>query len=403
MALTDFKPHFDNAYEDVFMKTTSFKMVGNARFEKQLTYGESVERVAYDISGVQVRTVTRSSASTIDSVTDSSALLEINIEKEAVFHISDGEVKQAGPLNPGAVIGAKIARKMAIDLDGKFYAQVLNASHNFDNGDLTTLSSTGTGITLNSTTVPQMTTRMNAKLTHRNQIDTSTNMVLVVDSYAASDIEAFLISKSIDMAGYVFKNGYAGKVNNSDIVISESLTGEAVLSTATQVTAGDTFTINGVTWTFRAVPAIAGEIDIGADIDATRVIIANAINASATGLNSATGYFEVSTANRAILTNAGIVATDSPSANTTTIVGTGSGRLVVSETLTDATDAWTKNIIHAYYGKKGAIDIVVQDMKEVDMRETADRRGTNVFSSYLAGIKTFADGAKQFLDVNINA
>ena len=33
------------------------------------------------------------------------------------------------------------------------------------------------------------------------------------------------------------------------------------------------------------------------------------------------------------------------------------------------------------------------------MRPTDDRRGTNVFSSYLAGVKTFADGAKKFLDV----
>jgi hypothetical protein len=37
------------------------------------------------------------------------------------------------------------------------------------------------------------------------------------------------------------------------------------------------------------------------------------------------------------------------------------------------------------------------------MRPTADRRGTNVFSSYLAGLKTFADGAKKFLDVKISA
>jgi hypothetical protein len=37
------------------------------------------------------------------------------------------------------------------------------------------------------------------------------------------------------------------------------------------------------------------------------------------------------------------------------------------------------------------------------MRPTADRRGTNVFTSYLAGVKTFADGAKKFLDVLITA
>jgi hypothetical protein len=57
--------------------------------------------------------------------------------------------------------------------------------------------------------------------------------------------------------------------------------------------------------------------------------------------------------------------------------------------------------LNCYYGKKGAIDLVVQDMKEVDIRPTADRRGNNIFSSYLAGIRTFTDGAKKFLNVKI--
>ena len=37
----------------------------------------------------------------------------------------------------------------------------------------------------------------------------------------------------------------------------------------------------------------------------------------------------------------------------------------------------------------------------VDIRPTSDRRGNNIFSSYLAGVKTFADGAKKFLQVKI--
>ena len=88
---------------------------------------------------------------------------------------------------------------------------------------------------------------------------------------------------------------------------------------------------------------------------------------------------------------------------TTKIVGTGSGRMVISTSLTNTNHVLTRNFIHAYFGKKGAIDLVVQDLSPVDMRVTTDRRGTNVFSSYLAGIKTYADGAKKFLDVWIAA
>ncbi len=387
----------------MFQKTLVAKEIANTRFEPVLKYGESIERVAFDISGVQVRDTVRGSASTIDSVTDSSELLEVNIEKEAVFHISDGEVKQAGPLNPGEKIGAEVGMKVAISLDARVFAEVRNALYNFDNGDLTTTSSTGVGITLNSTTVPQLVSRMGAKLKFKNNQLVTTNMCLVVDSYAASDVTQYLLGKNIDLAGYTFKNGYTGDVSNAQLYTSENLTGEAVLSLATNVTANDTITVNGVVFTAKATPAVAGEFDVAGSADATRAIIANAINGSATGKDSATGYFEVSEANRAILTNAGIVATNDDTANTLTLIGTGSGRLTVSETLTDATDAWTLNIIHAYYGKKGAIDLVVQDMKEVDMRPTADRRGTNVFSSYLAGVKTFSDGAKKFLDLWINA
>lgn len=397
MSLVNYKPQFDNAYQEVFQKRLVAKEIMNTRFESVLKYGESIERVAYDISNVQVRTVVRGSASTIDTITDSSELLTVNVEKEAVFHISDGEVSQAGPLNPGEEIGKQVARKVALDLDGRCFAEVTNALYNFDTGDLTTGTSNGTPITLSSTTVPQMTTRMSAKLSNKNNIDTASNMVLVVDAYAAADIDQFLISKNIDLAGYVFKNGYAGLVRGAELYISENLSGEAVLSIATTPTDGDTVTINGVVFTFKTtLGSTAGNVAIGGSADAARLNLSELINAPGT---TDAGQVALSAANQLLMAN--LVATDSASANTMTVVGTGSGRLTVSETLTDGTDAWTKNFIHAYYGKKGAIDLVIQDIKPVDMRVTTDRRGTNVFSSYLAGIKTFADGAKKFLDVQI--
>lgn len=403
MALTNFQEHFDNTYQEVFQKSLVSKEIMNTRFEEKLRYGESVERFSYDISGVQVRDVTRGSASTVDTVTDSSELLTVNLEKEAVFHISDGEVTQAGPLNPGAVIGGQIGLKVAIDLDGRCFGEVVNADYDFDTGDLTTLASTGTPITLSSTTVPQMTTRMPAKLKAKNNQMVTSNMALVVDSYAAADIEQYLLGKDIDIAGAVFKNGYAGVVRNAQLYVSENLTGEVVLGLATNPTAGDTITINGIVFTFEATLATAGGVHIGTTVDDTRANLAVAMNDVATAIaeTATTGYQVLSAADQATWNGLNITATDSASGDTLTIVAKGSGRLTVSETLTDATDAWGNNFIHAYYGKKGAIDLVVQDLTKVDMRPTDDKRGTNVFSSYLAGIKTFADGAKKFLDVHI--
>lgn len=386
-------------YQEIFQKSLVAKEIMNTRFEPKLKFGESVERVAYDISGVRVRDVVRGNASVIDNVTDTSELLTVNLEKEATFHISDGEMTQAGPLNPGEVIGGKVALKVALDLDGRCFAEVLNAANTFDNGDLTTGASTGTPITLNSTTVPQLTTRMAAKLKNKANQEVMGNMAFVVDSYAASDIEQYLMTKDFDIMGSTFKNGYAGPVRGAVVYVSEQLTGEVTLTWSGVATDTQTVTLNGVVFTSKATPAVAGEFDVAASAAAQATIFGDMVNNAAgyaAGAGSATNYFEFSQANRDILAEAGITASV---AGAVVTIRSKSGRLTVTEGQTNA--AFTNNMIHAYYGKKGAIDLVVQDMSPVDMRPTADRRGTNVFSSYLAGIKTFADGAKQFLDVKI--
>jgi predicted aconitase with swiveling domain len=243
---------------------------------------------------------------------------------------------------------------------------------------------------------------MPAKLRAKNNQEIITNMILVVDSYAAADVDQYLLGKSIDLAGYVFKNGYTGDVSNAKMYVSENLTGEAVLAMSAAPADADTVTIGGVVFTFRTtLGSTAGSVLISGSADAAGANLAALINTPGT---TTTYGVALSAADQVTLTSTlKIAATASASGDTVTIVGTGSGRLTLAEAITDTNDVWSKNIIHAYFGKKGAIDLVVQDIKEVDMRETADRRGTNVFSSYLAGIKTFADGAKKFLDVHINA
>lgn len=399
MSLNDFKPQFDNAYEEVFQKTLVAKEIMNTRFEPVLKYGASVERVAYDISSVRVRSVTRGAASTIDTITDTNELLTINLEYEAVFHISDGEVTQAGPLNPGEEIGKQVGMKVAIDLDARCFAEVRNALYDFDNGDLTTTASTGTPITLSSTTVPQLVSRLGAKLRNKNNQEISTNMVMVVDSYAASDITQYLLGKNIDLAGSVFKNGYSGDVSNAQMYISENLTGEATLLSAGAFTDTQTITIGGVVFTtVTTIGTTPGNVLIGANAAATITNLAALINTP--GTTTAQGV-ALSAADQLVITDALKLTATATSATVLTIVGTGSGRLTLAETQTNA--SWSTNMLHCYFGKRGAIDLVIQDMKKVDMRVTPDRRGTNVFSSYLAGIKTYADGAKKFLDVLIAA
>jgi len=404
MSLTSFKPQFDNAYEDIFNKVLVGKSVANLRFEPLLRYGQKVTRVALALEDIMVREVTRGSASTIDIVTDSTEDLEILYEFETAFYISDGEVTQAGPMNPGEFIGRNTAEKIAANLDYKILRQVINAANTFDNGDLTTMTSTGTPIYLTSTTVPQMVTRLPAKLRSKNN-QTLTDMCFVIDPYVAADFAQYLLGKQFDVVDYIWKNGYSEEnFARAPVYISDNLCGECTL-TITSTEQGDTncffyngatIQINGVTITFGTALTGPGYLSI-AGTAATYLNTWKHLSAAlAHPHTSTTVFYAWQAASASVWGENNFTLTMS---GTSAAIIRGPGRLVVSESCSQA--AWGSTILHCLYGKKGAIDVVVQDIKDVEIRDCADRRGSNIFASYLAGIKVFADGAKKMLDVKI--
>ena len=101
---------------------------------------------------------------------------------------------------------------------------------------------------------------------------------------------------------------------------------------ATQPADGDPITIGGVTFTFKTVlGATAGNVLIGGSADAARANLAALINAP--GTTTANGV-ALSAANQAIIQQQlRLTATNDNTANTMTVVGIGSGALVVSEAL----------------------------------------------------------------------
>lgn len=398
--LDAFARAFDNTYQEFFPKVLVAMRIANTRLLSNLSYGQSIDRVRYDISAVDVQDRTPRVDGTVDLISDERETLTVDQDKMTLFNLSQKEMVQAGPLNPGTVIGGQVAIKLATYVDADVLGEVRNAFADFDTGDLTTLVSNGTPITLNSTTVPQAVTRLPAKLRKNNQ--NLSNLALVVDSYGISDMFQYLLGKNADFVNALFQNGYVNEqVASAEVYVSENLTAEAVLGLATAPTANDTVVINGVTFTFVATPTVAGDIDIGT-ADVSRANLAAAING---GAGAGTAYIELSAANRRAITKTyRITATNNDTTNKMTIVGIGAGRLTLSETFTDATDAWDKNFIHAYFGKKGAIDVVVQKETKMEMLQEPKQPGSkNISSTVIYGFKTFYDGSQKFLDFLIAA
>lgn len=403
MALTNFKEQFDNAYQTVFQKVLVGLEIANTRFEKTLTYGASVKRVKYGLAGIRVRNITLNVNRTIDPLNDSSETLLVNKNKGADFRVSKKELIQAGPLKPGETIGAAVGEKVARYVDADILAESKNALFSFDTGDLTTLASNGTPIILTTTNFPQVPSQGRAKLRRSNQ--DLTNLVWVLDGYSLSIVEQYLIGKQIDVAGAVFKNGYAGPVGNADLYASENLTADAVITMTANPTAAQTFILNGFTFTFvAAIGVTPGNVLIEAGVDATRDNLISALTQDQTGGIVGVKYVAFTdvdpTYDQSSLLDLQLSAVDSDAADTITITGTGSGRLIFGGT---ATYTKTKNYLNSYFGKRGAIDVVIQELVDMEMVDDPYQRAKIVRADAIYGVKTFDDGKRQFLNVLIDA
>lgn len=380
----------------LFVENTAVFLAGNQGAKLLAKNGRKVHRPI--IGKPRTGTYTPYTDITNNALNSSSEYLEVDTFKYASVEIDDTEVKQ-NLADAGAFAAMSIQKQLNNVIEQAFLNLVkTTAGHSVVNQDV---GVSGTGNIVASTA--NINTIFGAANTKLGMTDVPRNVqkVAVVGPHMLEIMRDVKTQRETALGDSVQDNGIVGPWRGWTVVESNNLPFTATLGLATNVTADDTITVAGVTFTAKATPAAAGEFDIGSDADATRVILANAINGATTGKNSATGYFEVSDENRFILSEKrGIVATDNASPNTITLVGFGD--IVLSETLTDATDAWTAQTQHSWFGVRGATDLVVQlDKVEVTRKEKGFADITKALQGY--GVKTFADGARLLVDVKIDA
>lgn len=224
-----------------------------------------------------------------------------------------------------------------------------------------------------------------------------------ISPFELTDISGFVQGNGFNTKDAAIKNGFVAGTPFAglDIYVTNNLTHTQVLGLATNPTANDTITINGVTFTFVATPANPGEIDIGASADATRALLARAINNTggyAAGAGSATDYFEVSVANRAKLSAIQVSAVNDDTANTLTV--TTRGTLIASEALTDGTDTWATVKRHTIAGVKGSIYLALpEDGGEYEKKAVSGKHGREVTTSQIYNGTIWSRNYDEVLDV----
>lgn len=391
----DFADIWAREQQEIFYKENVAMKIADVSFKSQMSSGDVLNRPYRSSNAVQ--TYTPGTAITIDDKTDTIEALTVNRKFATGFYVDDFDAIQS---NYDLI--SRYAKDDGIYLSNQVDADVLgevaNATSTVDDGTIGGTS--GNGIALTTSNVLSVISAAKKKIAKQN--------VPLTDLFGAvsPEFEDVLIQygagRDTSMGDGANKDGALMDFYGFRLYRSNQLTGSAVLSLATQPTDTDTVVIQGVTFTFvSSIGTTAGNVLIGANVDATRVNLTALINAPTT---TSSTQVALSTANARVFTNQ-VAAVNSASADTCTVTYKGAGVLTVSETLTDATDTWTavKQIQSQMFGKKGAVTLVMQSDARPQVKEVSDKLGKNILNGVLYGVKTFADGAKQMVNVKIKS
>lgn len=211
-------------------------------------------------------------------------------------------------------------------------------------------------------------------------------------------------ANGFNVADAALRNGFVGNTAAGfRVYMSNDLPYTVVMTVDTNPTAGDTFTIFGKTFTFRAngTAAVAGEISLGTGGSAladTVAIIRTAING--TGTPGASTYIDLATDDRRELLNAQITCS-AFSANAATI--TCYGKMAPSETFTAATNVFGTETVSFLLGTMGAIDFTLQAAPDIEINKEPKNRSHNLIGTTQFGAGVFYRDKASLVKLTANA
>lgn len=399
-SLSDLNPEFwaKEAQRSLFVENKAMA-IANTQLRNILA-GEGRKAHRTIMSYPASATYTPGSDISVTTLNGSKETLEVDTFLASLVSIDDTEEKQSV-----ITLGETAMKRMMKDHNNRIeqavLAQITNASHSLDDGNVGGTS--GNNMVLNTDVIPQVFVSADTKL---DAIDApKAGRTAVVGSHFMRWLKLQQAGRDTVFGDGVNTRGVVANLFGWDIIESNNLPYTAVLGLATNPTDGDTVTIAGVTFTFKAtLGSTAGNLHIGTAVDDTRANMAVALNAPDTAIAEAatTGYVAISDEDVFLLRDKRrITATNDNSADTLTI--TGYGDIVVAETLTDATDAWASQKQDSLFCVRGCVDQVVQMPPKVEVGREPKQFADLVKSLLGYGVKTFADGAREMVHVKIDA
>lgn len=388
-----FPTRWSREMQERLEKMDVFRKQANFRLESDLKDGDTVKRVYR--SNIVPADYTRGSDVTFKDITDTAETLTVDKTPVMPFYVDDLDALQSH-YDTREQYTSDTVNDLNHIIDGWYLAEVANATNTIDAFDFGGTS--GNGATITPANIQKMFALAQKKLARRNVKMNNLFANLTPDVYQS--LLEYLAGKESVLGDRTGENGEMGTYYGFKLHVSNAVYWTGRLNLATQPTAGDTLTFNGVTITFvGTIGSTAGNVLIGANVDATRANLAGLFNAPGT-----TSSTQVALSNDNQAKFYGLTATNDDSANTLAITYRGAGAVVVSETLTDTTDGWDTGICmnQLLFGEKDAIDFVIQKQPTIQIEKAESRLGYKVIPYTLFGKKTFQDGAKKLVNVKVN-
>lgn len=355
-------------------------MIGNMRWEEYLVDGGSID-FPY-VSDVRVQDYTPGTDVTPDDIDATSDVLTINRSKVVDFRVDPTEQRQARADWEAALVYQSMYQlKNEIDQHG-LNVGVSNAANTVTGGDI------------NSSNILGFMNQAYATLFEENATDD--RLWMVMDAVRATKLTEAFQSFGFNLADITLRNQFAGSAVGFDVYVTNNLPTSVALGLATNPSADDTITIKGVTFTFVAAPASAGDVDIGADAATSQANLLAAVNG---GSGAGTTYIELSKEDRRKLQNQqvtlGAWASDS-----STI--TAFGPMNPSSSLTAAADGFGTETSQMLAGRQGAISCAIQMYPQLYIRPLQYQIGDNYMTHTLYGDTVFTRDKRRMVKVTHN-
>ncbi len=436
----DFKQTWEDVYQITHYKVPAYKAIADESIKPNLEKGQVYHRT-YD-SDFVVENMGGDGGYNNQAWTDSDETITINFVKDVSFYIKKLDKFQAQlPLQVRKA--RKAMNNLFLQLDGDvFGAAYLGAGSIVDDGVLG--GTAGNGITLSVGNIMAVFSASETALRLANviydptatfsgdfRVDRAMTMpVAVVSAQLYNVLLQFLGGKTTVLGDNVSNSGYVGKYFGFNLYVSNNLPWTGQLILATNPTAGDTFTLlsgivnkiggvsvpQAITFTFRAAPAVAGDVVIGTTPTDTVNNLVAALNAPYTTIanTATTGYVafvqgNLTTTQQKLFN--GLTANNTALATTLFLQINGQGNVPVAQVMTAAGNVWTaaKQIQHNIFGVNKSISVVIQYGPEFEILQSNPAAGSNnsgrvgwdFVTWFTYGIKVFNDQTPMLVDVQV--